>query len=66
MATRKPRTRPLFSFPLDENLKAQLDAVRKNTGVPVAWQIRRGIELFLATQTDAVKSVPKPPKGRKK
>jgi len=57
---------PPLQLPLDADLKAQLDAVRENTGVPVAWQIRRGIELFLATQTDAVKSVPKQPNGRKK
>lgn len=51
----KTRVTPLFSFPLDTELKEQLDAVRANIGIPVAFQIRKGIEMFLATQPSAAK-----------
>jgi len=63
--SKSTRAMKLFSFPLDEATWQQMEAVRTNAGISKAFQIRKGIEMFLATQTDAVKSVPNQ-KGRKK
>jgi hypothetical protein len=41
------RIRRLFSFPLDDSLRQALEAIRADTGAPVAEQIRRGIKLWL-------------------
>jgi len=62
----KVRVRPLYSFPLDKHLKDQLDAVRANIGIPVAVQIRKGIEMFLATQPAAAKKATAKPSWRKR
>lgn len=44
------RVRRVFSFPLDDHLREGLEAIREETGVPVAYQIRRGIVLWLESQ----------------
>jgi hypothetical protein len=64
-APTKVRVTPLFSFPLDPDLKVQLDAVRDRVGIPVAYQIREGIKMYLATQPAAAK-VPKVQKSAEK
>lgn len=42
-----PRVTRLFSFPLDETLRKALEAIKADTGAPVAFQIRRGIAMWL-------------------
>lgn len=41
------RATPLFTFPLDGDLKDRLDKVKTELGIPVSEQLRRGIRLWL-------------------
>ncbi len=55
------RLRRVFSFPLDDHLREALKAIRDETGVPVAYQIRRGIALWLESQGRPVEQPGKRP-----
>jgi hypothetical protein len=43
----KTRIRRLYTFPLDDDLRHSLEAIREQVGIPVSVQIRRGIQLWL-------------------
>lgn len=50
MSNEAKRLKKLYTFPLDENLRQALEAIREDSGVPVAYQIRRGIVMWLEAQ----------------
>jgi hypothetical protein len=50
------RIKRLLTFPIDDELREQLETVREVVGIPVAAQIRRSIELWLKTQPAARKA----------
>ena len=43
----QPRVKRLLTFPITDELRRALERVREEVGIPVAVQIRRGIELWL-------------------
>lgn len=47
------RVRRLFTFPLDEDLRLELEAIRERTDAPVAALIRRAIRFWLKNSEEA-------------
>jgi len=47
------RVKRLLTFPIDDALREALERVREEVGIPVAVQIRRGIQMWLEGQPAA-------------
>jgi hypothetical protein len=61
-----PRTRKLYSFPIEPDLAAGLKAVKVRDGISEAEQIRRGIRMWLESKGVTKETAPRRVSPRRK